>query len=537
MISRKQRSVKSILPIILSVIAALAAPTGGCVVEPLKASNCLSCALGTDCMSGFCVDGECCDTDSSATCAICKASSGLSCTLATDCASGFCIDGVCCDTECSGSCTACTAAKTGSGNDGVCGNIDHGLDPDDECPSGACSGIGTCRSDDGVLCTTETNCLSQHCAAGVCCDSVCAGPGETCNWVESFGTCVTPIPENCADAVELTETTVYPTADKVRSVVAADFDGDGQMDVATRAWNATYEVAWGQGNGTLGPMNPASAAEWISFVTKAADTNHNGIIELGEHLVEEWALWADFTNDGILDVIYHRIEYGDIGLGSNEWKDTVYLGDVLIGNADGTLTFSRTIILATVLPNVAATDTKPTFGAADFNGDGNIDIAVASYNSATIRLGDGTGLFWAVPVVWSHNWDYSASIRVADVNQDGHADVCVRWDVPDSSNFTRECYLGQGDGTFSSQPLPIAAPPFEDVNNDGMVDFRQGPAGYLGVALGHGDGTFGAAKSYSVGAYAWDVRVADMDNDGRNDIVTGNNIPPSVSIMFNRCVN
>lgn len=86
----------------------------------------------------------------------CSPSTGLgaACTADSQCGSGHCVDGVCCDQACEGTCTACTAAKKGSGVDGTCEPVALGHDPDDECPRyamhlcshpGGCDGAGACR--------------------------------------------------------------------------------------------------------------------------------------------------------------------------------------------------------------------------------------------------------------------------------------------------------------------------------------------------------------------------------------------------------
>jgi hypothetical protein len=66
---------------------------------------------------------------------------GAGCFSAPGCTSGNCVDGICCDSPCLGLCTTCNRA----GQAGVCGLVDNGQDPRDDCPSsGACNGQGTC---------------------------------------------------------------------------------------------------------------------------------------------------------------------------------------------------------------------------------------------------------------------------------------------------------------------------------------------------------------------------------------------------------
>lgn len=109
---------------------------------------------------------------------------GSACTAGSQCTSGACVDGVCCDQPCGGACQACTAAKKGSGSDGTCGNIRAGTDPDNECPDdgagtckrdGACSGSASCE-----LYVPGTSCGVTSCSLGVQTGFACNGLG-TCN--------------------------------------------------------------------------------------------------------------------------------------------------------------------------------------------------------------------------------------------------------------------------------------------------------------------------------------------------------------------
>jgi hypothetical protein len=115
-----------------------------------------------------------------------------------ECKSLRCADGVCCDTACDGVCEACTAAKKGSGQDGVCGLVPSGDDPDNECPaddkstcgkSGSCDGKGACAFyaantpcgaatctdgvSTGLLCTKDHKCQQQ---VATCLPFLCKDP-------------------------------------------------------------------------------------------------------------------------------------------------------------------------------------------------------------------------------------------------------------------------------------------------------------------------------------------------------------------------
>jgi hypothetical protein len=196
------------------------------------------------CASNTCqVDGTCASQSSDAGVlqndAAAKRDNGESCDNTTQCQSGYCVDGVCCNASCDGLCMACTNAKKGSGADGVCGSIAASTDPDNECAGtgtcggtcngnytcqfpdstvicsvggsdGTCSGAGTCvpntKFSDGTVCTSASQCQSGYCVDGVCCNSACGGLCQACNLSGSVGTCANiPLgqdPDNeCAGAL------------------------------------------------------------------------------------------------------------------------------------------------------------------------------------------------------------------------------------------------------------------------------------------------------------------------------------------------
>ncbi|MBW2524370.1 MAG: hypothetical protein JRI23_09355 [Deltaproteobacteria bacterium] len=63
----------------------------------------------------------------------CQPADGTPCTLPSQCGSGYCVDGLCCDSACTGLCHACRGDQT-VGADGECAEIIDGTDPAGECP-------------------------------------------------------------------------------------------------------------------------------------------------------------------------------------------------------------------------------------------------------------------------------------------------------------------------------------------------------------------------------------------------------------------
>jgi hypothetical protein len=167
---------------------------GYCCSSPC-AAFCQACNVGgslgtcTDVPAGTNPDGDCSAGEVCNGSGGCIKGDGTACTSGTECLSGYCVDGACCESGCVGQCRACSAALTG-GADGVCGFTTAGTDPDNDCVSGlACDGSGFCKKEVGETCSSGPDCLTGLCVDGVCCASACAGTCEACNLSGSLGTC------------------------------------------------------------------------------------------------------------------------------------------------------------------------------------------------------------------------------------------------------------------------------------------------------------------------------------------------------------
>ena len=162
---------------------------------------------------------------------------------------------------------------------------------------------------------------------------------------------------------------------------------------------------------------------------------------------------------------------------------------------------------------------------ADVNADSKRDIITGNNGSSVVGvlLNTGTGTFQAVATTSAGSGSQPYGIVVADVNADGKPDLLTANYGTNSVGVL----LGNGNGTFAaavaystgsgSQPFGLAV---ADVNADGRLDIISANTFTyaVGVLLGNGNGTFAAVVPYTTGLNS-PTAVGDVNADGKPDII------------------
>lgn len=456
-----------------------------------------------------------------------------------------------------------------------------------------CGGTCSAKCEIGGGCRTDVDCEDAICMGGVCtpkpCDNgvqdgqesdmdcggtcrACPGGRKCVADTDCVGMSCNPATKTCsALSISFAPEVPYLSGHKPYVVLAADLDGDGRIDLAgiNEYGNsiAVFRNAFGAG-GTFEQLK--SASELTPDDPGTGNFGPTGAYPTGGEL-------ADLNHDGKLDVVtadYHgdsvtvllndgtgklnlrpavsypaqaggatqNIAVGDLDHDGNldlvATNPEVASISVLLGRADGTFGPANNLAVGIVRA------TRPySVVIADFNGDGNNDLAITDDTRRVIivRLGRGDATF-GPEASYEILGGQSFFLVARDMNRDGKLDlVCANRSSDDVSVL-----LGRGDGTFRKAIVSRVSPPgaicgrgqscfgpyaltVADVNRDGVLDVvtPNFQANSISILLGIGDGRFDPAieRKLATQKTPYGIVACDFDGDGKPDLATADTDP------------
>ena len=313
----------------------------------------------------------------------------------------------------------------------------------------------------------------------------------------------------------------YNTLGEPNNIKLADIDGDGKLDIIAAHNGSFYFSVF---------RNTTVSAAATSFATRS------DIVVSGAYPINSVAGFADFDGDGKTDVVVTLPAMNAIGVMRNT-------------SSSGTISFTSSV-------SVAVGSVPTGICIADFDGDGKSDIATANsgYNATTSVYGGnnasvvrnmstpGTLSFASAATLSTGSGPID--ITAADIDGDKKPDLLVTnindgtfsvlRNIETAGSITSSSFSAKVDFTTGTGATGIAT---ADLNGDGKLDVVV--SNYDGsIAMFRNTATVGAFSFapktvYAAGALPTTVTIGDLDGDGYPDVVVGNQGSNTISVIKN----
>ncbi|MFC4233244.1 beta strand repeat-containing protein [Parasediminibacterium paludis] len=364
-----------------------------------------------------------------------------------------------------------------------------------------------------------------------------------------------------------------------RSVAVGDLDGDGKPDLVVANYSAnTISVYFN--TATSGSIKAGSFAGKIDFATGTnpisvaiGDLDGDGKPDLavGNNGSNTISIFRNTSTAGSIDANSFAAA---VNIPANNYLYSLAIGDLdgdgkldlvsaNIGNPSVVSVLRNTSTTGSLSASSFASPVSFTTGSypysvaiADLDGDGKLDLAVANNNASTVSILRNTSTVGNIDATsFATKVDFAVgvrpwSIKIGDLDGDGKPDLAV---VNETSNtvsvFRNTSTSGSINSTsFASKvdfvtgsTLPFSVA-IGDLDGDGKPDLAVANTNGNTVSILRNTATLGSISASSFApkvdfqtATAQDIAIADIDGDGKPDLVLANygNSISGVSVLRN----
>jgi len=588
--------------------------------DACRCASLVSCTAPDACHTAAC--------SAAAGCEVTQLADGTSCGTASICAAGACSadtdgDGVIDSADnCPSDANADQGDSLGNGNGDACRCALLTCSAPDACHSATCSatsGCGTTQLADGTSCGTGSSCQAGVCTSDRCdvveFDAPYAVTTRSPSWqvktadlngdgrLDLLSADYGEVSVFLNNGSGFGPRALFSTDAYSTSLAIGDINNDGKLDVVANNYIVhKVSILLGTGTGTFQPFTSFATSSWGggagNVMTELGDTDGDGDLDLAiGYASGEFEIWTnngtgtftysaiynfaggccdrpvmarfgDLNHDGRQDIVVANqgtnvavlmnagggTFTGPVRYATANYPTLVELTDL---NGDGHLDIVAGTQVAHVVTTLLGTGTG-SFGSrhdtaalggtmygltiADFDRDGKPDVAATARSGqpATIYVGNGDGSLTVKTTVTVGAYHDFTSAVAGDFDGDGRGDVAVV-DATTSKiwAFTNNgaCTINRCNSLSFDPPVSIAtgdAPQMvrtADMNSDGRLDLVSADYG-AGASVYLNTGSGFTRTTYPTEAYPNYVSVGDVNNDGKLDVVISDYIVHKVSVLL-----
>jgi hypothetical protein len=297
------------------------------------------------------------------------------------------------------------------------------------------------------------------------------------------------------------------TSNTEPTVEISDIDGDGKPDM----------VATNYDDGTMSIFRNTSTSETLAFATKVDFTTGPQPFLLG---------FGDLDGDGKPEVVTPNRGDNTISIFHNT-------------SSSGTISFDTKIDFATA-------NTPGFVSIQDIDGDGKPDVIIGYQDPALVSVFRNTST--SVSVSFAARVDFSTtgltgSIAVGDIDGDGKSDIVANNWINASVSVLRNTstpgtvsFATKVDFATGTNPWFVS---IGDLDGDGKPDlaitnYSDNTVSVLRNTSSIGSISFATKVDFATGTNPQGVNIADLDGDGKLDIIEANLSDNSVSVFQNK---